>query len=100
MSAPNSANPEIRRNDGEHRYEAWIGGEPLGFAFYREEPGRTVFLHTDVLPEAEGRGIGRALARGALDDVRARGETAVTLCPFMAAYVKAHAEYQDLEPRT
>ncbi len=30
------------------------------------------FLHTQVLPDFDGMGVGSALVRGALDDVRAR----------------------------
>ncbi|MBO0702371.1 MAG: N-acetyltransferase [Candidatus Dormibacteraeota bacterium] len=98
MSGPPSGTPEIRRNEADHRYEAWLDGETVGFAFYRQEPGRTVFLHTEVAERMEGRGVGRALVREALDDVRARGEQAVPLCPFVAAYIKGHRDYQDLVP--
>lgn len=98
MSGAQSGTPEIRRNEAGHRYEAWLGGQPAGYAFFRQEPGRTVFVHTEVAEEMEGRGIGRALVRGALDDVRARGEQVVPLCPFVAGYVKGHREYQDLVP--
>lgn len=98
MSAPESTAPEIRRNDTEHRYEAWVDGEPLAFLFYRQEADRIVLLHTDVLPEAEGRGLGRALARGVLEDVRNRGEEVAPLCPFVASYIKSHSEYADLVP--
>ncbi len=99
MTDSGSEGPEIRRNDAEHRYEAWLDGGPVGYAFYRAEPGRTVFLHTEVSDEVEGRGVGGALVRGALDDVRRRGDQAVPLCPFVAAYVKRHREFQDLVPR-
>ncbi len=99
MSESRSEAPRIRRNEAEHRYEAWLDGGPVGYAFYRREPGRTVFLHTEVSEEVEGRGVGRALVRGALDDVRARGEQAVPLCPFVASYIKTHRDYQDLVPQ-
>ena len=91
-----SEGPEIRRNDAEHRYEAWLDGRPVGYAVYRQEPDRTVFLHTEVADEVEGRGVGGALVRGALDDVRARGEHVMPLCPFVAAYIRRHRDYQDL----
>lgn len=96
MAESQSAGPEIRRNDAEHRYEAWLEGGPVGYAVYREEPGRTVFLHTEVADEVEGRGVGGALVRGALEDVRARGQRVVPLCPFVAAYIKRHRDYHDL----
>lgn len=99
MSDRQSEAPEIRNDPAQHRYEAWLDGGPVGYASYRQEPGRTVFLHTEVSDQVEGRGVGRALVRGALDDVRARGEEAVPLCPFVASYIKTHHEYQDLVPR-
>jgi len=99
MSDSKGGPPEIRHNQADHRYEAWLDGGPVGYAFYRDEPGRTVFTHTEVAAEVEGRGVGRALVRGALDDVRARGDEVVPLCPFVAGYIKTHREYQDLVPR-
>jgi uncharacterized protein len=41
-------------------------------------------------------GVGTTLARGALDDVRARARRLVALCPFIAAYLERHGEYADL----
>jgi uncharacterized protein len=99
MTDSQSEGPEIRNNEAEHRYEAWLDGTPVGFAIYRQEPGRTVFLHTEVSEQVEGRGVGRALVRGALDDVRGRGEQVVPLCPFVASFIKTHRDYQDLVPR-
>lgn len=99
MTESQSGGPEVRRNDLEHRYEAWLDGGPVGYAVYREEPGRIVFLHTEVSDQVEGRGVGSALVREALNDVRARGEQAVPLCPFVAAYIKRHRDFHDLVPR-
>ena len=55
-----------------------------------------MFTHTEVFDAYEGKGVGSALARGALDDVRARGGRLVALCPFIAAYLERHPEYADL----
>ncbi len=40
--------------------------------------------------------VGSALARSAVDQVRASGRHVVPLCPFIRAYVARHPEYQDL----
>jgi predicted GNAT family acetyltransferase len=53
-------------------------------------------VHTDVDPRSEGKGAGAALLQGALDDVRARGLKVRPYCPFVAAYLQRHPEYQDL----
>lgn len=78
------------------RYEARLGDEIAGIAVYRQAGPRRIFLHTEVSPEHEGKGIGSRLARGALDDVRARGFTVTAICPFFAAYLERHREYADL----
>jgi predicted GNAT family acetyltransferase len=79
------------------RYEVTVDGALAGFAAYRIHDDRIVFTHTEVDDAYEGQGVGGALARGALDDVRARGEYKVTaLCPFIAAWIERHPSYQDL----
>jgi uncharacterized protein len=81
------------------RYEARIGERVLGIVDYRLDPAgdRIVLVHTEVLPDAEGMGVGSRLARGALDDVRPRGLKLTVECPFITAYLKRHPrEYEDL----
>ncbi|HEY3089085.1 MAG TPA: GNAT family N-acetyltransferase [Jatrophihabitantaceae bacterium] len=87
---------EVRDNSDESRYEVLLDGQPVGFAYYRAEPGMVVFTHTEVEPEAEGKGVASSLIRWALDDVRRRGLSAVPLCPFVRAFIARHPEYEDL----
>lgn len=87
---------EVRDNPEESRYEAWTDGELAGFAEYRTRAGAVVFTHTEVADRFEGRGIGSALARGALDDVRGSGREVVPLCPFIKGWIEKHPDYQDL----
>jgi predicted GNAT family acetyltransferase len=87
---------DVRDNSDESRYAASLDGQPVGFAYYRAEPGRVVFTHTEVQPEAEGKGVASELIRRALDDVRRRGLSAVPLCPFVRAFIARHPDYQDL----
>jgi uncharacterized protein len=87
---------EITDNAGEGRYEIRVDGGLAGFAEYERRDGAVVFTHTEVDPAFEGRGIGGALARGALDDVRAKGDPVVPLCPFIKKWIGKHPDYQDL----
>ena len=103
MTEPNVAIEEIvvEDNPEESRYEAKLGERVVGVAEYelRDEAGPITFTHTEVLPDAEGHGVGGRLARAALDDVRRRGLRLVAECEFIAAYLKRHREYDDLIAR-
>lgn len=86
--------------DAGDRFEARTAdGVVAGFAAYVREPGRVIFTHTEVDPAFEGRGVGSALAAGALDQVRGSGDRVVPLCPFIKAYIARHPDYQDLTQR-
>jgi predicted GNAT family acetyltransferase len=83
-------------NPAERRYEAQLDGRVVGFSEYNLAGDRIVFLHTEVDPSVKGLGIGSRLAAGELDDVRARGLKVVAKCPFIAAWLRRHPDYQDL----
>ena len=88
----------VEDNPEESRYEARVGERVVGIAEYElaDDGGPIVFVHTEVLPDAEGLGVGSRLAKDALDDVRRRGLRLVAECEFIAAYLKRHREYDDL----
>ena len=89
--------PEITNNEAEHRYEARIDGALAGFAEYQLTDELIVFTHTEVDPAFEGRGVGGALARFALDDVRVQGTRKVMpLCPSIKAWIGKHRDYVPL----
>jgi len=91
------ADVEVRRNDDAHRYEAFIDGEQVGFAEYQLTDQLVVFTHTEVEDRCEGMGVGSALAREALDDVRRDGSRKVLpLCPFIKSWIAQHEDYVDL----
>lgn len=92
-------NGEVKDNAALSRYELDVGGE-IAVAVYQMRDGQRVFTHTEVPKSLSGQGVGSALARGALDDARARGMTVVPLCSFIAGYIKRHPEYQDLVAET
>lgn len=85
----------VRNNPELNRYELDVEGH-VAAAYYRREAGVVTFVHTEVPNELSGRGIGSALARGALDDARAQGLKVVAQCPFIGAYIAKHDEYGDL----
>ncbi|WP_380169036.1 GNAT family N-acetyltransferase [Jannaschia sp. R86511] len=82
------------------RYEAHVGGELAGWSEYTLAGEMLVFTHTEVQPAFEGRGVGGALTRYALDDVRCRGLRALAVCPFVLGWIRRHPAYADLEYRS
>ncbi len=81
------------------RFEIHVDGELAGFADYRRREDLVVFTHVEVDDALEGEGIGSQLARAALDSARDAGLGVDPACPFMAEYIKRHADdYLDLVP--
>ncbi|WP_439377091.1 GNAT family N-acetyltransferase [Amycolatopsis lexingtonensis] len=85
----------VTDNPDENRYEVWVGDKLAGMAFYDRRGELTVFTHTEIDDAFAGRGLGKALAAGALDDVVAAGRTIVPVCPFIAGYLRKHPGYED-----
>lgn len=88
---------EVVDNSDEQRYDLMVDGELSGSIVYRDpRQGVRQLVHTEVRPELSGQGLASVLARAALDDIRAKGAKVVPTCPYVASYVKKHAEYEDL----
>ncbi len=88
---------KVADNPGESRFEARVDGELAGFAAYETADDLIVFTHTEVFDAFEGKGVGSALARGALDAVRADGARQVLpRCGFIRGWIEKHPDYQDL----
>ena len=86
----------VRDNEAAHRYELLVDEELVGELIYRARDGVVTLIHTEVAPQFEGHGLGEQLVAGALDDIRGRDLRIVPLCPFVAAYLRRHTEYEDL----
>jgi uncharacterized protein len=86
---------KVRDNPVESRFELHVGSH-LAAAYYRKTPGVITFVHTEVPKALAGQGIGSQLVRGALEAVRNEGLRVVPQCPFVAAYIKKHPEFNDL----
>ena len=82
-------------NTKAHRFEVVLP-EGTAFVSYRMKNGAIVFTHTEVPEALEGRGVGHALVKHALDSARARGLMVVPLCPFVASFIERNPEYADL----
>ncbi len=92
---------EVRHNPDAHRYEGYVDGALAGFAAYTESDSMIAFDHTEVDGAFEGRGVGSAIARFALDDVRrVGGRRVLPSCPFIRAWITKHPDYAGLVDRS
>jgi len=77
------------------QFEAHVDGH-VALVSYIKHGDSIIFTHTEVPPEHEGKGIGSALIRHALEEARKRSLLVIPKCPFFAAYMQKHEEVQDL----
>lgn len=88
----------VRDNSAARRYEMEVDGKSA-FITYRRSGDVVTLLHAEVPRELSGRGLGSALVQGTLELVRSQGQRVVPRCPFIASYIKKHAQFQDLIAR-
>ncbi len=93
---PGMARVETYKDTQTQRYEARIDGELAGFSEYEPSGDVIVFTHTEVNDAFEGAGVGSAIARFAMDDVRSEGLQVVVQCDFIQGWLDNHPEYADL----
>jgi predicted GNAT family acetyltransferase len=90
--------PTISHNAAEHRFEATTD-HGLATLRYFERGDVLDLAHTAVPQEAEGQGLGGALARNALEYARDNGLKVIPSCPFVHRYLQQHKEYADVVVR-
>ncbi|RJF96278.1 GNAT family N-acetyltransferase [Noviherbaspirillum saxi] len=88
--------PILHDNADARRYELIADGNVVGFAQYMVDGDTVTIVHTEILPQHEGKGYGSALARQTLEQVRATNRNVMPACEFIASYIDRHAEYEDL----
>ncbi|GAA3744821.1 GNAT family N-acetyltransferase [Leifsonia bigeumensis] len=76
------------------QYELRDAETTIGFAEYHDRGDSRLFTHTVVDSSYGGQGLGTRLARHVLEDAVAQGKRIVPICPFIAAYLKRHPEYE------
>jgi len=84
---------DVIDNAARNRFELAVEGR-TAFAAYAIDGDVVTFTHTVVPPEFEGRGIASRLIDHALGEAKARGLKVVPQCPFVAAYIRKHPEWE------
>ena len=82
-------------NPAEKRFEFHIDGE-IAIMEYILAKEKIFLTHTEVPKALGGRGIGSRFVELVLKEVEKRELTLVPMCPFVAAYIKRHPEWQKL----
>ena len=82
-------------NTAQQRFEYETEGR-TAFIDYRRAGNVLSLTHAEVPQELEGRGIGSAMTRAALDLIRSRNEKIIPACSFVAAFVRRNPDYSDL----
>jgi predicted GNAT family acetyltransferase len=77
------------------RFELEEQGQ-LAFADYRRLGGQLVIPHVEAAPGLRGTGAAGRLMEGVLAAARSEGLKVVPQCSYAAAYIRRHAEHQDL----
>lgn len=84
---------------GRERYELRFGsadGPLAAFLEYRRSERWIALLHTEVLEEHEGRGIGSQIAEAVFEDARRSGLRIIPKCPFIVRWLERHPEQHDV----
>lgn len=87
----------VRRNEADARFEAYADGQLKGYIDYTITDDVIDLPHTKVFPEFEGQGVGSALVKQTLDQIREIGDLKVKpTCPFIDIWIKRHKDYHNL----
>ncbi|RAJ94576.1 hypothetical protein LX87_04463 [Larkinella arboricola] len=80
----------------ESRFELEIEGK-LSFISYIPKDDRTlIFIHTEVHPNLQAKGVGAQLIKGAFEYVDTYNLKVIPACSFVATYIRRHPEYNRL----
>lgn len=89
----------VIHNTAVGRFEMDIEGKKALVNYQKRGEDTYNLYHAEVPPEFEGRGYGSRLVKGTLDQIKAEGKKFIPMCPFIAAYVRRHPEYQEFATR-
>lgn len=88
----------ITDNPERKRFEAVVDNQ-TAFIEYIKTPDKIFLTHTEVPQELSGKGIGKALVKEVLEEVKRLELELVPLCPFVALYIKRNPEWKALVMR-
>jgi predicted GNAT family acetyltransferase len=86
---------KVVHNVAQARFELRVGDD-LCVLDYRRTGAKLVIFHTEVPQPFEGRGLAARMTRAAFDFARSENLRVEPRCPYTAAFMQKHPEYNDL----
>ena len=89
-------NKDFILNEDKRRFELEVDGH-IAFIEYLLDKDQIMYLtHTEVPKALAGKGVGKNIVEKALNYIKDHHYTLAPLCPFVAAYLKRHPEWQEI----
>lgn len=88
-------NYQLIDNEEKKQYEFHID-DAIPKIEYIKAQNQIYLTHTEVPVSLEGKGIGAALVKIVLEDIKQKNLILVPMCPFVAMYIKRHPEWKTL----
>lgn len=86
----------VKHNNGKHRFETNQEGN-LAFVEYQILDNEIMNIyHTEVPEPIEGKGVGSAIMKEALDFARRNNYQVLPTCAFAQSYLMKHPDYRDV----
>ncbi len=82
----------VEKNLERRRYETEVNGY-TAFIEYIKAKNAIYLTHTEVPVQLEGHGVGTAMVKEVLQQVKEEGDKVAPLCPFVAAFIKKNREW-------
>jgi len=83
---------DVSKNLERRRYEAEVNGYTV-FIDYIKAKNAIYLTHTEVPAQLAGQGVGKAIVKEVLTQIKEEGEKVAPLCPLVAAYIKKNREW-------
>ena|SRR5687767_101298 len=88
----------VTQNEGEERFEVALGDE-LAYLDYRWYQDKLVLLYIFVPVPYRGKGVSNVLIQHTLEFAKSKNVKINIYCPYIARYVRTHAQYEELVDR-
>jgi len=87
---------DFRFNEDKKRFELDVEGHTAIIESILAKGDIMYLTHTEVPVALEGKGVGKKIVELALHYIKDHNYKLAPLCPFVAAYLKRHREWESL----